>query len=322
MPWVIAVAAVLVLLVSADFLLRFMPANVDKLRELITAAPDDRVYMLRPGANIPFDGMFTRLSRPIVWSINQQGYREDRMIAPVTRRYRVASYGDSETFGWSVSLQETFQRRMEFRDARVEVVNLGVPGYNVANIARHIEATFEDVRPDVIIYLVNRNDVDEALITSRTIADSPLLRRLRFLYQMTVAKPARLRARRSPERARFLAEEAGRIARFGATIRVPVIFGFLRWSTRDMVEVHGDFRIAEFEVGQPVDLDSNRPVFVNVQPWVKGDPEEDNHMIGMSHEKMAALFCEVISGNAGSGCLPGDWAGRTVRRSAGQSRDG
>ena len=68
--------------------------------------------------------------------------------------------------------------------------------------------------------------------------------------------------------------------------------------------------------------DSDRPVFVNVQPWVKGDPEEDSHMIAMSHEKMAALFCEVISGNAGSGCLPGDWAGRTVRRSAGQSRDG
>gem|GEM_PF-2537681 len=322
MPWGMAVTAVLVLLVSADLWLRFMPANIDKLRELITAAPDDRVYILRPGANIRFDGLFSRLSRPIVWSINQQGYREDRMIAPLTRRYRVAAYGDSETFGWSVSLEETFQRRMEFRDARVEVVNLGVPGYNAANVARHIESTFEDVRPDAILYLVNRNDVDEALITSRTIADSPLLRRLRFLYQMTVAKPARLRARRSPERAQFFAEEAGRIARFGATKRVPVIFGFLRWRTRSRVEARGGFRIVEFEVGQSVDLDSDRPVFVNVQPWVKGDPEEDSHMIAMSHEKMAALFCEVISGNAGSGCLPSDWAGRTVRRSAGQSRDG
>jgi hypothetical protein len=299
---------VLLLLVVADAALRFHPTRVDKLRQLITAAPDDRVYMLRPGAVIPFDGMFGRLAEPIVWSISDQGYREDRLVAPQTRRFRVAAYGDSETFGWSVSQERTFQRRMEARDDRIEVVNLGVPGYNAANIARHMEATFDDVRPDAIVYLVNRNDVDEPLTTTRTIADSPVLRRLRFLWQMTVAKPARLRARHSPERARFFAGEAERIAAFGAEHDVPVVFGFLRWKTRRRIEPFTALEAREVVGGERAALDPDVPLFVNVQARIEGDPEEDAHMTSVSHEKIADLLCQVLSGEAGSGCVPSSFS--------------
>jgi len=318
-----AALPVLLLLGVADILLRSVPSRVDSIRRLIMATPDERGYQLNPDTTIHFDGLFTRLPEPVLWTINDQGLREDRRVAPRSEKFRIATHGDSETFGWSVALDDTFQRLMEARDDRLEVINFGVPGYNITNIARHVEATLPDFAPDLVLYVVNKNDFDEPLMTARTIADSPLLRRLRLLYQMTIAKPARVRARSSPERAAFFASEAERIIRFGEENGVPVVLAFLHSRVHLALERYASSYETLAATPRFEGAAASFPRFIDVEPLIDDDPKADDHLTEISYRKMAKLFCRVLSGAAGSGCVPGSWSPRMagVRGSEADGQD-
>lgn len=306
----------LLLLGVAELGFRAFPSRVDTVRRLVTSSGDERFYTLKPGVRLRFEGAFSRLSEPVVWRINEQGIRSDRRVPSRSERYRVATFGDSETFGWSVAQADTFQRRMEARDGRVEVINLGVPGYNADNVAGHMERRLAELEVDQVLYLVNKNDFDEPLSTRRVIADSPLLRRLRFLYQVTFMKPARVRARRTPERARVFAAAVQRMVSTCQQHHLPLVLGFLHWWSR--------FALEQYAPGLdrgPAGPGSVR--FVNVERWINDDPKEDEHLTRVSHAKMADLFCEVLAGEAGQGCVPAGWAPRMARgpraRRAGQA---
>ena len=196
---VLLVVATVAGLLVAEGVLRVWFPQVGKLRQLVVSTDDDRGFAARPNIELPFAGVFTRLPHEVVWQTNAQGLREDHEIGPPSARYRVATYGDSETFGWSVALDETFQRQMQALDPRVEVLNFGVPGYNVINVREQLERTVPRFEPDLVIYLVNKNDFNEP-VHFTPLSYSHVLLHLRFLWHFTVGKKIRLMQRDGADR--------------------------------------------------------------------------------------------------------------------------
>jgi hypothetical protein len=153
--------ASLLSLAVGEGVLRIWFPQVGKLRQLVESTGDERGYAPKPDIRLSFDGVFERLSDTITWQTNSAGVRHEGEIGPLGQRFRVAAYGDSETFGWSLELEDTFERRMEALDPRVEVLNFGVPGYNVTNVRDHMERTVPLFEPDLVLYLVHKNDSAE-----------------------------------------------------------------------------------------------------------------------------------------------------------------
>src|SRR5262249_19686757 len=149
-------------------------------------------------------------------------------------RFRIATYGDSETFGWSVALEETFQRRMEAIDPRVEVLNFGVPGYAVINIRGQLERTVAEFQPDLVLYLVNKNDFNEPPQLTR-LSESSVLMHIHFLWHFTVGKKIRLAIRDEADHLEMFADEIDRMTRDLEARDTPFLLAFLKWRNRDVV---------------------------------------------------------------------------------------
>lgn len=296
----LSAAATLIALVLAEAALRLLLPEVGKLRELVTSTDDERGFAPKPGLRIPFDGVFSPLRRTIVWQTNAEGLRHEGEVGSATERFRVATYGDSETFGWAVELEDTFQRQMERLDPRVEVLNFGVPGYNVTNVRAHLEGTLSRYQPDLVLYLVNKNDFNEP-VTFTALSYSHLLLHLRFLWHFTIGKQLRLGARDTLERREIFAREVERMTCFLEARDTPFVLGFLRWKNRTSLREHVSRSLAASASGR------FRRELVDVQAALEGERKEDTHYAEPAHRKLAALLCRVISGGAGGSCVPPAW---------------
>jgi hypothetical protein len=285
---------------AAEIVLPFVPPHLGTMLRIVRHVENSDKYELIPGATIEFSGMFERISPPVTWQINDQGIRADRLVAPEPDRVRIATYGDSETFGWSVALEDTFQRRMEQIDPRLEVLNFGVPGFNAENVAERIETTVPRFHPDLVIYLVNSNDVDDPIKISDPILSSELLLRVRFIYQVIVSKPWRKSARRSPERYAFLARQFDRIAGFARTERVPLFFVFMKSHTLNGVRenaVPGGFTATSGD-SPPRD-----PGVIVVNDLLSSQARIDDHLSSAAHGALAERLCSQIA-EAANRCVP------------------
>jgi hypothetical protein len=300
-------------LVAAELLLPLVPPHLGTMQRIVHHVDQSGNYYLRPGVEVPFEGMFETISPPVVWQINRQGFRAASDAGPLSAQYRIATYGDSETFGWSVALDDTFQRRMEQLDADVEVLNFGIPGYNAENVADRIEATFGDYEPDLLVYLVNKNDVDLPNDISDSVLASDLLLRLRFLWQVVLTKPWRQHLRRSPERHAFLAGQLDRIARFAQTNAVPVLFVFMKSYTWEgaagFLARGGSLAAARDSVqlleGRP-DRSADRVRVVIADASLKPFARLDDHLPKEAHEVLASGLCAQLSG-VSSSCRQPAW---------------
>lgn len=99
--------------------------------------------------------------------------------AGARRALRIATLGDSSTFGWGVDYEHTFQAQLEARlrqrGVAAEVLNLGMPGFTSRHglaVQRYYAA---DLEPDVVIVSFGANDgrfglqtADEALDADET----------------------------------------------------------------------------------------------------------------------------------------------------------
>jgi lysophospholipase L1-like esterase len=103
-------------------------------------------------------------------SVNSLGFRGPEAATPKPQgRFRVVVVGDSLTLGWSVADDETFSARLErllhqrFPNRDLDVVNLGVGGYNtrqeVTLLTRHVLR----LEPDLVLVGFYSNDVPDTL---------------------------------------------------------------------------------------------------------------------------------------------------------------
>lgn len=281
--FVVAFSAFLLLL--AEVGLRWFGPNLETIRHLVdlSVAP----YGLKPDTRIVFTGLHEPLPRPVTWAINAQGIRADREIPPRSSKFRIATYGDSEAFGWGVAVADSLQGRMEAIDDSVEVINFGVPGYNAANIADHIERTVPEFEPDLIVYLVHKNDFDDAFRVGDAVVSSSLVRLARFAYYRVFKQPREKRLRESPERIERFRAQIERIETFAASRGVPLMLAFLKWENRALLPDSGER-----------DDDGVLPRYLNADSVVGGEPKADSHLTAAAYRKLAPVLCAAISGQA------------------------
>ena len=228
-----SIAASLLLL---EIALRFLPPDLTVLRDLVKYVDEPIGYRLKPDVEIEFNGLFERLPKPVIWATNGQRIRHDSDYPVTPAGRRIATFGDSETFGWSVSLEDTFQEHIERLDPEVEVINFGVPGYNTTNILYAMREQLPRYRPHVITYLFNKNDFDPPVYVSDTAFSSHLLGRLRFLWQIVFTREERKLIRRSDERSRVAAADLGEMALLAQSHEAFFVLAFMR--DKDLNRVH------------------------------------------------------------------------------------
>jgi len=129
-------------------------------RGLYEASPDPELgYGLTPGHR------GTSYGTPV--QINEFGFRSPPFAkerSPGT--YRVICVGDSFTFGMGVRQEESWPAQLEARLSpppgyhRIEVVNAGVPGYNLRQYGRQIELALLEYEPNLILMGLVENDLE------------------------------------------------------------------------------------------------------------------------------------------------------------------
>jgi hypothetical protein len=287
------------LFLVAEVGVRLFGPDLGVLIRLFERTDDPRPYVLKPNAAVEFSGLGEPLGRTILWQVNGQGLRDDRQIGARGDRFRIATYGDSQAFGWSVALDETFQRRMEVIDDRVEVLNLAVPGYNIADSNEHMERTLAAFDPDLVIFLGTENDFDESLEIGTIYGKARLLMWARLRYQVWMTSE-RQALRRSPERKQFFADQIERMIRFCERYAVPLIIGFTKWGNHQDLLDH--LRPASWLATHPDGRgdDGFMVRLVNVEGVTYDISDVDDHLSAPAYEAMAELFCRVISAGFGA----------------------
>jgi len=165
----LALTALIATLAVAELILRAVgptPA-VTGLRSLHEARPDRAwLYGLRPGAVGRLE-----VSGDVLYRINADGFRDRRYARPKPPgTFRVVVLGDSIAFGYGVEERDAFPKVLEARlselapEAHIEVVNLGVSGYNAyteAELLKDVGVTYE---PDLVLLQFCINDLNDPTV--------------------------------------------------------------------------------------------------------------------------------------------------------------
>jgi lysophospholipase L1-like esterase len=98
------------------------------------------------------------------YRINADGIRDrEYTLAKPAGTFRIAAVGDSCTFGLGLELEDTWpkqlERELQRSNARVEVINFGVMGYNTPQEAERIQDKVLKYSPDLIIIGYSLNDI-------------------------------------------------------------------------------------------------------------------------------------------------------------------
>lgn len=123
--------------------------------------------LMKPGSHYEWQGI------PV--DINSHGLRgPETTYEKPHAMYRILNLGDSVAMGWGVRDEDTYGRRLESMlneqatdNLRYEVINAGVPGWNLENALAYLQGEGLKFKPDLIILdLTIANDIkgDSALL--------------------------------------------------------------------------------------------------------------------------------------------------------------
>src|SRR5262245_12981977 len=125
-----------------------------------------------------FDGL-DPLTVPV--TINSHGFRDDEHVREKPAgTLRVLGLGDSFTFGWGVSQDETFLKQLE-RELRVrtgrsvEVINAGVPGWGLSQFDLFLRRDDLNYSPDIIVIAYFVDDLSGPINSGVIGEDPPLI---------------------------------------------------------------------------------------------------------------------------------------------------
>ena len=155
-------AGVLAALLAGEWMCRKMGFDEVYRQGLYSPVTDPELrYGLTPNHHSTSDGA------PVV--INELGYRQPPFAANRTPDvFRIVCVGDSFTFGMGVRQEKSWPARLGTRLApppgysRVEVINAGVPGYNLKQYCRAVATQALDLQPDLILMGIVENDLEKS----------------------------------------------------------------------------------------------------------------------------------------------------------------
>lgn len=183
----LAAAAVLGTLIALEASFRLLHVSVGTVqinRATVRRSGDERLrFDLRPGA---------RVQAEVEYRVNALGLRgpQTTLAKPPGVR-RVAVLGDSIAFGYWVAESDGFPRQLErlLGEVRgsgpaVEVLNFGVPGYNLDQEIEVLRARALEFEPDVVVIAFCLNDLEGTshelgLVQDRSFRERRLLGRVR-----------------------------------------------------------------------------------------------------------------------------------------------
>jgi lysophospholipase L1-like esterase len=117
------------------------------------------LYELLPGSNVKIQGN--------EFVINAFGFRDKKYRRRKVNKTRIIFVGDSITYGWRVALDETYHKQTEKllydRGYDVDVMGMGVPGYNTIQEYYLIKETVLDFKPDILILQIGPNDFERTV---------------------------------------------------------------------------------------------------------------------------------------------------------------
>ena len=151
----------LVTLAGVELLVRYLdPLGISYLSEvtrysLDRVADPDVVFRHQPGLRKTYQGVEV--------SFNEIGLRDRPLVKPAEHEFRVLLLGDSVTFGWGVSIDDTFGRQLEALLTKkigrpVKTINTGVCGYNTVQEAALLEQLGDKIEPNLVMLLYVGND--------------------------------------------------------------------------------------------------------------------------------------------------------------------
>ena len=112
--------------------------------------PDRPFYLFEPGVEYTWEGI------PV--HINSRGLRTDEFQVPKpSDTYRILNLGDSIAFGWEVRLEDTYGKLIEEQlnaaggDIRYEVINAGVPTWNLESERDFLLSEGLRYQPDLVL---------------------------------------------------------------------------------------------------------------------------------------------------------------------------
>ncbi|MEW5995137.1 MAG: SGNH/GDSL hydrolase family protein, partial [Candidatus Zixiibacteriota bacterium] len=115
---------------------------------------DSRLFWrLRPGHTVT-----SRFFEGKAYRINSLGLRGDE-VPPKKDRPRILALGNSCTFGWGVTDEQTYTRRLEkLLGGSYEVINCGIPGYSSWQGKLFLQRELIDLQPDILLICYAWND--------------------------------------------------------------------------------------------------------------------------------------------------------------------
>ena len=116
--------------------------------------------LMKPGSHYAFQGISV--------DINSHGLRGPEIAyEKPLGTVRILNLGDSVAMGWGIREEDSYGRRLDSRlnerradDVRYEVVNAGVPGWNLENALAYLQAEGLKYEPDlVVLEVTTANDI-------------------------------------------------------------------------------------------------------------------------------------------------------------------
>ena len=227
--FIIIVFSLLITFLIGEFWVRYYCDPIPGIHSCIMPVEDNRHYVMKPNNTFVFNGIYEKLRYPVTWQTNSLGERAGASILRTKSnrpQIKVATYGDSEIFGWGLKLEETFQKRMEQMEPNMTVNNFGVPGYNVCQVAEHAVKTKLSEHPDYLLYVINPNDFDVSLVFNQFPKSSELLKRLVFVYYVLKKKKAQ-KLRRSEEVTKIFSDELVKMKSYCEQNKIEFVVAFL-----------------------------------------------------------------------------------------------
>ena len=162
-PLVLGLATAAMLLAAAEISVRvFDPFGISHFEEssklwLDYVSDPLLVFRLPPHTQKTYQG--------VMISTNALGFRDREIERKQDGELRILLLGDSITFGYGVSDEETYGRKLESiltseLGRKVRTVNAGMGGFNTVQEAAFLENQAAAIDPDVVSLLYLPNDID------------------------------------------------------------------------------------------------------------------------------------------------------------------
>ena len=125
---------------------------------------DGRCVGLLPNSATDYTGWALRLQQPVVHDVNSLGYRgPERPRAKPAGWRRILFVGDSVTYGQGVKADEALpsalERVLTERGEHIEVLNFGVPGYNLEEYVDQYRLFASNWQHDLVLVGLVSNDL-------------------------------------------------------------------------------------------------------------------------------------------------------------------